>query len=77
MKDELYVLEWSKKQGMPHVQPLETTLAMNRVAYRDDKAAGDYIPLFVGTFKEVSDAADLIRPTLEKRRPERLELVTQ
>lgn len=77
MNNELYVLEWSKKQGMPHVQPLETTLAMNRVAYRDDKSVGDYIPLFIGTFEEVSDAADAIRPTLEKRKVERPEPVTQ
>lgn len=76
MKTELYVLEWSKKQGMPHVQPLERTLSNNRNAYMDNRAVGDYIPIFVGTFKEVSDAADAIRPTLEKRHPERFETVT-
>ena len=69
MKD-LYVLEWSKKQGMPHVQPLETTLSMNRVAYMENRATGDYIPLAIGTRQEMHDAADLIRQTLEKRRPE-------
>ena len=76
MKD-LYVLEWSKKQGMPHVQRLEHTLSHNRQAYMDDKAVGDYIPLFVGTHDEVSAAADAIRPTLEKRWAEKAEPVTQ
>ena len=76
MNNELYVLEWSKKQGMPHVQPLEATLSKNRKAYMENQSVGDYIPIFVGTFKEVSDAADAIRPTLEKRHPERFETVT-
>ena len=76
MKD-LYVLEWSKKQGMPHVQRLEHTLSANRQAYRDNKSTNDYIPIFVGTFEEASAAADAIRPTLEKRWSEKSEPVTQ
>lgn len=76
MKTELYVLEWSKKQGMPHVQRLEYTLSHNRKAYMEDKAVRDYIPLAVGTFDEMSAAADAIRPTLEKRKSERPEPVT-
>ena len=75
MKD-LYVLEWSKKQGMPHVQRLEKTLSHNRLAYMEDRSTNDYIPLFVGTFEEVSEAADAIRPTLEKRWSEKAEPVT-
>ena len=75
MKTELYVLEWSKKQGMPHVQKLEETLSANRLAYMEDKAANDYIPLAVGSFDEMIDAADAIRPTLAKRRPEKAEIL--
>lgn len=75
MKAELYVLEWSKKQGMPHVQRLEETLSTNRLAYMEDKATNDYIPLAVGTFDEMLAAADAIRPTLAKRRPEKAEIL--
>ena len=76
MTTDLYVLEWSKKQGMPHVQRLEYTLSHNRKAYMEDKAVGDYIPLAVGTFDEMSAAADAIRPTLMKRRPDKAEMLT-
>ena len=68
---DLYVLEWSKKQGMPHVQRLSETLSANRRAYMDNKATGDYIPLAIGSFDEMIDAAEAIRPTLLSRRPEK------
>ena len=68
---DLYVLEWSKKQGMPHVQPLERTLSNNRKAYMDNRAVNDYVPLAVGTLEEMHIAADAIRPTLAARRPEK------
>ena len=68
---DLYVLEWSKKQGMPHVQPLERTLSNNRKAYMDDRAVNDYVPLAVGTLEEMHIAADAIRQTLAARRPEK------
>jgi len=71
MKTEQYVLEWSHKQGMPHVQRLRDTLSANRRAYMEDKPANDYIPIAVGTFEEMMDAADAITPTLAKRRPEK------
>lgn len=70
MKD-LYVLEWSKKQGMPHVQRLTETLSANRRAYMDDKVVNDYIPIAVGTMDELLDAAEAMRPTLIKRRPDK------
>lgn len=71
MKTEQYVLEWSHKQGMPHVQRLNDTLSANRRAYMEDKPTNDYIPIAVGTFEEMMDAADAITPTLIKRRPEK------
>jgi hypothetical protein len=76
MTTDLYVLEWSKKAGMPHVQRLEETLSANRKAYRDDKAVGDYIPIAVGTVEEMSEAADAIRPTLMARRPNKAEVLS-
>lgn len=69
--NDLYVLEWSKKQGMPHVQRLNDTLSANRRAYMDDVSVGDYIPIAVGTMDEMIDAAEAIRPTLMKRRPDK------
>lgn len=74
MKD-LYVLEWSRKAGMPHVQRLEETLSANRIAYMDNKATNDYIPIAVGTFEEMLDAANAIRPTLIARRPDKAEVL--
>lgn len=68
---DLYVLEWSKKQGMPHVQRLADTLSANRRAYMDNKATGDYIPLAIGPFDEMMDAAEAMKPTLIKRRTEK------
>jgi len=72
----LYVLEWSHKQGMPHVQRLNDTLSANRRAYMDDRPTNDYIPLAVGTFNEMMDAARAITPTLASRRPEKSEILS-
>lgn len=71
---DLYVLEWSHKQGMPHVQRLNETLSRNRRAYRENKPVlGDYIPIAVGTMDEMLAAADSIRGTLATRKPEKKE----
>jgi len=72
---DLYVLEWSKKQGMPNVQRLEETLSNNRKAYRDDMVANDYIPIAIGSFDEMIDAAEGMRPTLIARRPEKSDVL--
>lgn len=63
-----YALLWSKKQGMPHIEPVERMLSNNRRAYTENRS-NDYIPLAFGTLDEMSDAADAIRPTLIKRMP--------
>lgn len=76
MTTEQYVLEWSHKQGMPHVQRLNDTLSANRRAYMDNKPVNDYIPIAIGTFDEMMDAAEAIRPTLMQRRPEKAELLS-
>jgi hypothetical protein len=73
---DLYVLEWSQKQGMPHVQRLEQTLSCNRRAYRENAAVGsDYIPIAVGTFDEMLASANAMRGTLASRKPEKAELL--
>jgi hypothetical protein len=72
---DLYVLEWSKKQGMPHVQPLNETLSRNRRAYRENASVNsDYIPIAVGTMDEMLASAEGIRGTLAARRPDKAEL---
>ena len=76
MTKNLYVLEWSRKQGMPHVQRLDATLSANRQAYMDNKAANDYIPIAVGTMDEMLAAADAIRPTLISRRPDKADVLS-
>lgn len=76
LKHDLYVLEWSKKQGLPHVQRLSDTLSANRLAYMDDlEVVGDYIPIAVGTLDEMLDAAEAIKPTLLKRRPDKADVL--
>lgn len=67
MTIEQYVLEWSHDQGVPHVQRLKDALSKNRRAYMDDKKVNDFIPLAIGTFDEMMDAAEAITPTLAKR----------
>ena len=67
MTTEQYVLEWSHDQGVPHVRRLEDTLSVNRRAYMEDKKVNDFIPLAIGAFDEMMDAAEAIAPTLAKR----------
>jgi len=61
-----HALLWSQRQNALHIEPFETTLSANRIAYRDNKA-GDYRVLFVGPMPEVEKAADAIRNTLKQR----------
>lgn len=68
---DVYVLEWSKKQNVPHVQPLESTLSKNRQAYRENDAVNDFVPLAIGSLDEMLAAADGMKPTLIKRSQQR------
>ena len=69
--NDVYVLEWSKKQNAPHVQPLEATLSKNRQAYRENAAVNDFVPLAIGSLDEMLTAADGMKPTLTKRSQQR------
>lgn len=66
MKD-LYVLEWSKKQGFFHIQKLVNTLANNAKAFEQNKSLNDYHILGMGTQQEMSDLADSLRNKLYER----------
>ena len=65
---DLWVLEWSQRGNVFHVQPLENTLSFNRKLYRENtKTVNDYRVLVVGTHDECSMAADSARQTLIER----------
>jgi len=67
MSSDLYVLEWSQKQGATHVQPFEKTMSVNRLAYRENKPVSDYIPLAIGSRDDMLIASESMRQTLVKR----------
>lgn len=70
MNDETYVLEWSKKQGCFHVQQLRHTIKKNLRAFAENRTLNDYHIILVGTFDEVTDAADQLRGEFLSRRKE-------
>ncbi len=62
-----YVLEWSKKSNVFHIQPLESLLATNQTAFIYDKSTPDYIVLMVGDKQAVHEMADHWRDRLKQR----------
>lgn len=65
---ELWVLEWSHKTNNLHIQPSGRLAGLNMSRFvLNAPVRGDYVVLAVGTHKEVSEAADQIRPTIIKR----------
>lgn len=73
---ELWVLEWSQRGNVFHVQELDRTLSFNRKLYANDTPTrNDYRILHVGTRAECSNAADAARGTLQERESTMRELV--
>ena len=73
---ELWVLEWSQRANVFHVQRLDTSLGYNRKLYRENTStSNDYRILVVGTHDECSAAADASRQTLIGREPRHVEVV--
>lgn len=69
---DLWVLEWSQRQNVFHVQPLVRTLAFNRNLYaRNQPTNNDYRVLLVGTRDECQATADAARNTLREREGKR------
>ena len=65
---DLWVLEWSQRQNVFHVQRLEKTLSFNRSLYANNRpTSNDYRVLLVGTHLECHDAANAARQTLHER----------
>lgn len=63
---QVWVLLWSQRQGLLHIETLEAMLASHAAAYREDRDL-QYIPLLIGDRDVIDMAADVIRPTLAQR----------
>lgn len=71
---EMWVLEWSQRANVFHIQPMERTLSFNRRLYADDKkTVNDYRILFVGTHDDCDKAAEASRSTISEREKKRIE----
>lgn len=69
---DLWVLEWSQRQNVFHVQRLEKTLSFNRSLYANNRpTSNDYRVLLVGAHDECQATADAARNTLREREGKR------
>lgn len=65
--EDLWVLEWSKKQNCFHVQRADWTTTKNFTYFLQDKALNDYHVIFVGSRQDVEKTADKHRSILFER----------
>lgn len=63
---EVWVLLWSQRQGLLHIETLEQMFQSHSAAYRENRDL-QYIPLLIGDRDVIDAAADVIRPTLAER----------
>lgn len=71
-KEDLWVLEWHQESNNIHIQPLCALVGLNRTRFViNAPVPGRYVPIFIGTRKEVEREVDKIRPTLIERQKER------
>ncbi len=63
---EVWVLLWSQRQGLLHIETLEQMFQNHGAAYRENRDL-QYIPLLIGDRDVIDAAADVIRPTLAER----------
>lgn len=66
-----YVLLWSQRRNMLHIDTLSNMLAGAMRDYRDNRPGDDDKPLVIGTRDLCQRTADNIAPTLAKREPGR------
>lgn len=64
-----WALMWKRGCAFPHIETLESALSQYRSNYRDNREPNGWVPLYVGTQDECSEAADAIRGTLLEREP--------
>ena len=67
MSNQQYALLWSKRQNSFHIEPLASTLQMNRAAFASDRPLNDYHVIDVGTQQAMYAAAEVRRKTLMGR----------
>lgn len=61
-----YVLLWSQRQGMLHIESLQEMFANHITAYQSDRNL-EYIPLLIGDVSVIEAAASAMQPTLMER----------
>lgn len=61
-----WVLLWSHKQGLLHIERLHDMFMSHMQAYHEDRNM-EYIPLLIGDREAIDAAAETIRPTLHAR----------
>ncbi len=68
MISDLYVLEWSQRANVLHVQKMQDTLSFNRRLYENNRSTtNDYRIIHVGTKDECLNAANAVRNTIKSR----------
>jgi len=66
---QLWVAEWSYKQGFFHINPADSTIATSLRHLMDGKPPPDYVPIGIfSTHEEASAFLEDMRPHLEKAR---------
>lgn len=67
---DLWALLWHPNAERAHVKPLDLLLSLNRQRYTANEPTTEWAPIHVGTRLECEQAAEAIRPTMEKRAKE-------
>ncbi|MGB3069805.1 MAG: hypothetical protein WBC18_14720 [Ottowia sp.] len=63
---EVWVLSWSQKQGLLHIERLHDMYRLHIQAFHDDRNL-EYIPLAIGDREAIDACAEAIRPKLRER----------
>lgn len=63
---QVWVLLWSKRQGMIHIETLHEMFLNHAADFQEDRDS-EYIPLLIGDREAIDAAAEGIRPTVHAR----------
>lgn len=66
MKPETHALLWSKKSNCFHIELLADTVKKGRTFFLTN-STNDYLVIGIGTYEEVSQSADALRPHVRSR----------
>ncbi len=67
MAEQLFVLEWSKKQNCLHIQPADRMMTANLSAFFDDRQLNDYQVIVVGSKDLCEGSAHVLRSKIAER----------